>query len=364
MTNARRATRRSDRDSRTGRDARTGRRVAAGVLTAATVATVGAGQVMGPGQADASLLDDVNAVKGINSTSGLQEIVAQISGGAVNNAATQAILDQWRIQACGTGGASGGADCSAADLAGVAIVLPGSVDLVPNVIYVPIQGAVNNVIVQGLLNFLGIHNATIPDAATPVGSATVKGDGFQFAVASTGGQAQAISYLPLSLATAGASDGRTAVAFAVVGMANAWTTDDVPVKILGLDTGLDIPGIKSVSCYGGITGAYASGVGACANIAGISDFRLDLQQSLPGVQFAATDPSAILLDPSSVFGQVITQLLNGQPLNLSKDFVRLTIGGDRTGGNGAPILVTLTSDYGTQDPITIHWLGSTIVLHP
>ncbi len=345
-----------------------GRRIAAGVLTAATVASVGAGQFVGQGQAQAGILDDVNAVKAINGStaSSLQEVIAQISGGAVNNAATQTILDQWRIEACGTGGTSsqGQADCSAAELTGIAIVLPGNVDLVPKVVYVPIQGAVNNPLVQGLLNLLGIENLTVPNAATPSGSATVQGSGFQFAVASTGGQAKAISYLPVSLATAGASDGRTAVAFAVIGMANAWTTDDVPVTVLGVDTGLDIPGIKSVSCYGGLTGAYAEGVGACANVAGIVDFRLDEQHQRPELQFATTDPTAILLDPSGVFGQVITQLLNGQPLNLSKDFRRLTIGGDRVDANGNPILFTLTSDYGTQDPITIHWLGSTIVLHP
>ncbi|GAC67849.1 hypothetical protein [Gordonia soli] len=328
-------------------------RAAAGVASVAAVAAIGAGQVVGQGQAHAALLDDVNKVKALNlnPAAGLGNVVGNI----VNNAATQGLLSQWRINACGTGGQNGGADCTGSTGTGVAVVMPGTLDLVPVVVYDPVKNAYNTVLVQGLLSILGL-DGKIPDAQLPVGSAKVIGSGFQFAYASTGGSATAISYLPISLATAGASGGRTAYAFALVGIANAWTTDDVPVTILGANTGLEIPGVKSVGCYGGLTAGYAEGVGACANIAGTLDFRLDQRPQLHEVQLGLTDPTAVLVDPASVFGSVITQLLNGQPLSLSKDFVRLTVGGDQ--------FLSLTSDYGTQDPITVDWLGARVTLNP
>ena len=343
------------------RKRKAGQRAAAGAVAVAAATTLGFGQTVGAGHAEASILDDVNAVKSINSSP--STVLGSVIGSVVNNPAIQTTLDEWRIKGCATGGTSGGADCSASTGTGVAIVVPTSVDLVPRVIYVPIQGAVNNDVVKQLLQLIGV-SASIPDAPEAIGSARVVGDGFQFAYASGGGGATAISYLPVSLATAGASDGRKAYAFAVVGMANAWTTSDVPITILGLGTGLKIPGIKSVSCYGGVTAAYAESVGGCVNIAGTFDTRLDLQQSVPEFQSALTDPSAVLFDPGSVFGQVVAALLNGQPLSLSKDFARLTVGGDRTDAYGLPVLFTLTSDYGTQAPIVVHWLGSSVTFNP
>lgn len=341
--------RRSRKEDRRRKRKTAAQRAAVGVMAAATVAAVGAGTAVTPATAQAGIVDDINA---INPATNLGKIIGDI----VNNPASQAVLDQWRIQGCATGGTSGGADCSGSTGTGIAIVLPGTVDVVPQILYIPAQG------LAGAFSWL--TGLSIPDPAQPFGSAKVIGSGFQFAMASTGGKATAISYLPVSLATAGASDGRTAVSFALIGMANAWTTDDIPVTILGADTGLEIPGIKSVSCYGGLTGAYAEGVGGCVNIAGTIDGRLDLQQNIPELQLGLTDPTAILFDPAGVFGQVITQLLDGKMPVLGKDFVRLGLGGDRTDANGLPVLMTLTSDYGFQDPITVSWLGSTITFLP
>jgi len=336
-------------------------RTAAGAVAVAAVATLGFGQTVGAGQAEALSSGDVAAVQAVVTSP--STALGSLIGKVVNDPALQTTLDQWRIKACATGGTSGGADCSKSTGTGIAIVVPTSVDLVPRVLYVPIQGALDNDILQYVLHLAGV-SASIPDAPEAIGSARVVGSGFQFAYASGGGEATAISYLPVSLATAGASDGRKAYAFAVVGMANAWTTSDVPITVLGQGTGLKIPGIKSVSCYGGVTAAYAEGVGACTNILGTFDVRLDQQQSIPEFQSALTDPTAVLFDPASVFGQVVTQLLNGQPLTLSKDFTRLTVGGDRTDAYGLPVLFTLTSDYGTQAPIVAHWLGSSITFNP
>ncbi|WP_350339585.1 hypothetical protein [Gordonia sp. (in: high G+C Gram-positive bacteria)] len=332
--------------------------VAAGVAALATVAAVGVGQMVVPAQAQADIFDDIDLIESINLNPAAS--LGEVIGTIVNNPASQTALDQWRIQGCASGGVSGGADCQESTGTGIAIVLPGELELAPRVVFVPIQSAVNDPFVQSLLEFLGIENATIDDALEPEGSATVIGSGFQFAMASTGGNATAVSYLPLSLATAGASDGRTAYAFAIVGMANAWTTDDIPVTLLGLDTGVDIPGIQQVSCYGGLTGAYAEEVGACANVLGTFDFRWS--QPNGEVQFALTDPSAVLTDPSGVFSQVITQLLNGEPFTLSKDFARLSFAGDYDLLSGN--FVRFTSDYGTQESTTINWLGQQLTLNP
>ncbi|GAB92631.1 hypothetical protein GORHZ_186_00010 [Gordonia rhizosphera NBRC 16068] len=376
--------------------------VAAGMAALATVAAVGAGQMISPEQAAAVTIPGVGEID--DPAGQLGEIIA----GIANNEATQEALTALRIELCATGGTSGGADCSKSTGTGVAVILPTRIELVPrvddgddtDVLYNGTQDYLNNpptepvredfpdgvtgdaafaaAYAQYLID-LGVQQTAVagagaigigvpvPDAPVTEGSAKVIGSGFQFALASGGGKATAISYLPVSLATAGASDGRTAISFAIVGMANAWTTSEIPVTVLGSSEILgvelpSIPAIQQVSCYGGITGAYAEGVGACANVAGTFDFRLDLLKDSPEVQFGLTDPSAILFDPAGVFGQVITQILNGQPISLSKDFARLSAGGDYDLLSGN--FVRFTSDYGTQEPIVINWLGQELTLNP
>ncbi|MGW5522464.1 hypothetical protein [Gordonia sp. NPDC003950] len=242
----------------------------------------------------------------------------------------------------------------------MAVVLPSKIDLVPGDVYTPAQSIFNAAYDAGLDwnddgKILGI-TVPVPDAALPEGTAKVVGDGFQFALASGGGEATAISYLPLSLATAGASDGRKAYAFAIIGMANAWTTSAIPVEIFTIPTGFALPAIQHVSCYGVLTAAYAEKVGACANALGTFDFKLDQLQDIPQVQFALTDPSAMLFDPADTLTKALQGLFNGTGFTLSKDFVRLSLGGDS--------LLALTSDYGLSAPVTVNWLGSTITIFP
>ncbi|MEE3851208.1 hypothetical protein VZC37_12740 [Gordonia sp. LSe1-13] len=338
---------------------------AVGAATLATVAALGVAQA-NPGQAHAAPDFSLPSPTGT---------IGDVISALANNGVTQELAEQWRFDLCSSdsdgGPASGGADCTGSTGAGVALVMPTSIDLVPADVYDPLQSYLNteggNVVTEGLRQLaiaaaeaLGVTVDPVPDAPLPEGSARVIGDGVQFALASGGGSATSAAYLPLSLATSGASDGRTAFAFAVVGMANAWTTSAIPVTIFTVSTDLEVPEVAHVSCYGGLTGAYAQGVGACANVLGTFDFRW--KEPNGEVQFGLTDPSAVLFDPADVLGQVLTQVLEGQPLTLSKDVARLSVAGDYDllGGN----FFRLTSDYGPQESTSIDWLGQTLTFHP
>ena len=302
------------------RKRKAGQRAAAGAVAVAAATTLSFGQTVGAGHADAGVADDI-----VNSI--------------VDGAGT--VAGVWNIDVCATGETKGNANCDAATKLGVAVVLPDEISVIPSG---------NN---------------------TAHGSAVVKGSGYEFALAGREGKATAIAYLPVSLATAGATDGRTAWSFAVLGMANAWTTDATDVTAWHDGPRLtSVPGVKSVGCYGGLTAGYAEGVGACSNVLGTFDFRYsELDETkhnltIPEVQFALTDPTAVLSDPAGVFADVISDLLQGRTPTLSKDFTRLTVGGDRTDAYGLPVLLTLTSDYGTQAPIVVHWLGSSVTFNP
>ncbi|WP_223375116.1 hypothetical protein [Gordonia bronchialis] len=363
----RNAIRHAEKDARRrNRQEKRGRRVAASVAALATVAAVGAGQAMSHAPAQAAPQSVVNQLLDKLDTYGDISLdpaanLGDLLGTIINNPASQGLLDQWRIQACASGGASGGADCSSSTGTGIALVLPDSLEVVPNSVYSPARGVINSALVQGALHLIGIYYVVPPGPGTS-GTATVIGSGFQFAVAYRGGEATAISYLPVSLATAGASDGKKAYAFAIVGVANAWNTGDLPVTVLGSEID-SIPGVQSVGCYGGLTGAYAEGVGACANVLGTLDFRWDATNNQ--VQFGLTDPTKVLFDPTGVVGELITKLIGGQDLNLSAllsdDFARLTISPEEL-LNGD--FLRLTSSYGLTDPITIDWLGQKLTLYP
>ncbi|MEP9390956.1 hypothetical protein ABLE92_21175 [Gordonia sp. VNQ95] len=362
-------TERPEHLSGTQRGPRRHRRITAGMIAILTVLTLGIGVTMGEGQARAADYSDLSALvdwldDDYDSTNPLGQVVADaLSDGGAE------LLEQWRLEMCASGGdPNGGADCtqSSTDMGGlgIAIVSPTSIELVPVAVYDPVKGLVDSAggVLTALNGFLEWLNSdlrlptSLPTPPAADGSATVIGNGFQFAFASGGGKATAISYLPLSLATAGASGGRSAYAFALVGIANAWTTDEIPLTLLGVNTGLKIPAIQSVGCYGGLTAAYAENVGACANVLGTFDFKLDQLQSIPQVQFALTDPSSVLFDTTNVLGEVITDIFAGQTPSLSQDFIRLSLGGDS--------LLALTSDYGLSAPVTVNWLGSTITIFP
>ncbi|QHD87121.1 hypothetical protein GR168_18320 [Gordonia sp. JH63] len=367
---------------RENRKQRRQHRAIAGAAALATVAAIGAGQVAEPTVAEAAVippaigeLDDW--LNGFNSGNPLGSLISEIGNGALAD-----IAEQWRIQSCLSGGVRDGADCSqsSTELGGIglAVVLPDRIEVVPVAIYDPVKQVFDTVsgsVLGDILRFLGIDlPPTMTDGPATEGSATVAGNGFQFALAYRGGDATATSYLPLSIATAGASDGRTARSFALIGMAHAWNTGPLDVTVLG-ETITTIPGVQGVGCYGGLTGAYADGVGACANVLGTFDFRW--QQPNGELQFALTDPTALIADPGGVLGglgaDVLEGLLagalsgsgidfDGDWMSLSKDFARLSIGGDYDLFSGN--FLRLTSDYGFTAPITVDWLGSTVTFRP
>lgn len=367
---------------RENRKQRRQHRAIAGAAALATVAAIGAGQVAEPAVAEAAVippaigeLDDW--LNGFNSGNPLGGLISEIGNGALAD-----IAEQWRIQSCVSGGVRDGADCSqsSTELGGIglAVVLPDRIEVVPVAIYDPVKQVFDTVsgsVLGDILRFLGIDlPPTMTDGPATEGSATVAGNGFQFALAYRGGDATATSYLPLSIATAGASDGRTARSFALIGMAHAWNTGPLDVTVLG-ETITTIPGVQGVGCYGGLTGAYADGVGACANVLGTFDFRW--QQPNGELQFALTDPTALIADPGGVLGglgaDVLEGLLagalsgsgidfDGDWMSLSKDFARLSIGGDYDLFSGN--FLRLTSDYGFTAPITVDWLGSTVTFRP
>ncbi|MCZ4537587.1 hypothetical protein O4159_19450 [Gordonia terrae] len=367
---------------RENRKQRRQHRAIAGAAALATVAAIGAGQVAEPAVAEAAVippaigeLDDW--LNGFNSGNPLGGLISEIGNGALAD-----IAEQWRIQSCVSGGVRDGADCSqsSTELGGIglAVVLPDRIEVVPVAIYDPVKQVFDTVsgsVLGDILRFLGIDlPPRMTDGPATEGSATVAGNGFQFALAYRGGDATATSYLPLSIATVGASDGRTARSFALIGMAHAWNTGPLDVTALG-ETITTIPGVKGVGCYGGLTGAYADGVGACANVLGTFDFRW--QQPNGELQFALTDPTALIADPGGVLGglgaDVLEGLLagvlsgsgidfDGDWMSLSKDFARLSIGGDYDLFSGN--FLRLTSDYGFTAPITVDWLGSTVTFRP
>ncbi|WP_245403957.1 MSCRAMM family adhesin SdrC [Gordonia sp. 'Campus'] len=371
--------RRTDRKQR-----RTGRAVA-GAAALATVAAIGAGQAVEPATADAastsSILEDLRDWSaGYDSKNPLGSLVSEIGNGEL----TTAIAEQWRIQSCVSTGTRGGSDCtqSSTELGGlgIALVLPDRIEVVPVAVYDPVKGVFDTLSGSALgdiVRWLGIklpEKMTDPPATS--GSSTVAGTGYQLAVAFRGGDASAVSYLPLSIATAGASDGKTATSFALIGMAHAWNTGPLDVTALGVPVpGAQIPGVTGVGCYGGLTSAYAEGVGACANVLGTFDFRF--RQPNGEVQFALTDPTALISDPGGVLGGVGSEVLqgllagilsgsgvdfDGDWMSLSKDFARLSIGGDHDLFSGN--FLRLTSDYGFTGPITVDWLGSTVTFRP
>nr|WP_082932091.1 hypothetical protein [Gordonia sp. LAM0048] len=377
---------RSDKVARReNRKQRRQHRAIAGAAALATVAAIGAGQAAEPAVADAALLpgipseiDDLrNWSKGFDKTNPLGSLVTTIGNGALAD-----IAEQWRIQSCMSGGVRDGADCSQSSTEyggiGLAVVLPDRIEVVPIAVYDPVKGVFDTLsgsVLGDIIRWLGVDlPKTMTDGPATEGSSTVAGNGFQFALAYRGGDASATSYLPLSIATAGASDGRTAKSFALIGMAHAWNTGPLDVTVLGETIGT-VPGVQGVGCYGGLTGAYADGVGACANVLGTFDFRW--QQPNGELQFALTDPTALIADPGGVLGGLGAEVLEGllagilsgsgldfdsDWMSLSKDFARLSIGGDHDLFSGN--FLRLTSDYGFTGPITVDWLGSKVTFRP
>lgn len=368
---------------RAERKSRRQHRAVAGAAALATVAAIGAGQVVEPAPAEAAIFTPPEIDKlidwsdGFNPSNPLGDLISGIG----NSELIDKIEDQWRVQTCVSSGSSEGADCSRSDTSlgglGIAVVLPDRIEVVPVAIYDPVKGVYDRIsgsLLGDILRGLGLDlPPTMTDPPATSGSSTVMGNGFQLAVAFRGGEATAISFLPLSLATAGASDGKTAMSLAVLGMAHGWNTGPLDVTLLGSEL-LTIPGVQGVGCYGGLTAAYAEGVGACTNVGGILDFRW--KESNGEVQFGLTDPTALLSDPSGVLGGLGEEVLGGllagllgggaefdsDLFSLSKDFARVSIGGDHGLFSGQ--FIRLTSDYGFTEPVTIDWLGQKVTFFP
>ncbi|WP_348534461.1 hypothetical protein [Gordonia sp. SMJS1] len=202
---------------RENRKQRRQHRAIAGAAALATVAAIGTGQVAEPAVAEASPITDA-----INSFTNLQNMYGNNPLGTVladlSNDDLAEIVRAWRIELCASGASNGGADCSesSTDMGGfgVTIVMPGSLELVPVGVYGTVKDAyavIPSWVKDGAnLILVPLFGSGLPDSIadepTTENSSTVRGNGFQFAMAYRGGDATAISYLPISLATAGASD--------------------------------------------------------------------------------------------------------------------------------------------------------------
>lgn len=328
------------------------------------------------------------------------------------------------------------------------------------------------------------HPVELPALADlgPKGGATVKGDGLKVALAMRGGNATAEANTLFGLpgvALAGADHGRTSTATSQLGVATALNMDTDQIKLTwfgkeldftnlkksgALDLageegaalvdqieGLQLPGLKEVSCYGIQASAVAEGLGSCSNYLGTFDFYQDLREVTladpdnPGgntpvsrqTQYGLTDLSSLVFGNDALLKQF--GMLGGSEttpfmdtlmdnltsedgrLKFAKDFVRFTqdvqtryvletvldddgnpVLDPETGqpktrvkmeevktpivdgageavldDDGNPTYTTslqpvtdtitaayLTSDYGLREPITIEWLGHTVVLFP
>ncbi|MGV9712574.1 hypothetical protein ACWDTI_18160 [Gordonia sp. NPDC003424] len=299
----------------------------------------------------------------------LNDVITQV----INGAGAQ-LADEFRIEIAGPGGANGGADGTQSTGTGIAIVSPGTIDVIPASSYKTI-GDFYTILQKGWnLSASALGRDPLPDLRQPAqadGTATISGDAYHVAFATTGGNAFAHSSSN-GLATAGASDGRTAYALSIGGMAHAWNTDPVGATILGNSPssyptgslggiGITIPdptvlpGVKQVDAVGGISFAYAQDVGAAFNLGGVFDSSVSVYPDR-SLQLALTDPTAAIFNPQDVLGTVVSDILAGKSPALTRDFVRFS--------TDAKTTLALTSGYGFSDSIKVHWLGSTFTFAP
>ncbi|MGW5523834.1 hypothetical protein [Gordonia sp. NPDC003950] len=188
------------------------------------------------------------------------------------------------------------------------------------------------------------------------------------------GNSTTIAILPGLAAGAALGGDNTTFALAILGLAAATAgvndlENYLPQDVIDAINGvpgvgpLIITGIESllpedvIFCFGGLAVANSSTAGSCANIAATVDLRYDKPDGR--VELALTNPlSALsLLTDTDQLTQIVLNALTGEPIYLTKDFARLTL-------NGAGSGVALTSSYGYTGPVTIGWLGSSLVLFP
>ena len=233
--------------------------------------------------------------------------------------------------------------------------------------------------------------------APAAGSARVVGDGVQLALAMTGGTARADSYLPWSIATAGAANGRNAHAQSIIGISNALNTDTLGLTWFGSPLDMtkvmpllelaeaddlialsetSIPAFKEVSCFGVYTRASADGLGSCTNILGTFDYYRD--HATGQRQFGITDVTSLFMggdqalvsqlsDPESEFMSGLLRNLTqaDSRLKFAKDFIRFTstpVTDPETGTTHTAYW--LTSDYGLTAPIVVELAGYQLTFFP
>ncbi|MFC0315971.1 hypothetical protein ACFQNE_13975 [Gordonia phosphorivorans] len=170
------------------------------------------------------------------------------------------------------------------------------------------------------------------------------------------GATTAVAVLP-GAAIAFAAKNESATAFALGGLAVATTDFKVPLFPKPVPLG-------QVSCIGVLAFAHSSTEGACLNVLGT--FDADYRKDAGEVSFALTNPIALagILSGDMKVGELIKELLDGQPLSrlLTEDLSRITFGGSN--------IVSLTSEYALQQyaksggAVVIGWLGGELVLFP
>ncbi|GED98684.1 hypothetical protein [Gordonia crocea] len=181
------------------------------------------------------------------------------------------------------------------------------------------------------------------------------------------GDTNSIAVLPGSLAATFAGTGESATAFSMIGLALA-TTDTSLLAIPGVFPGFAIPG--QLVCLGALTFGYSSTDGACVNALGVlgADYNPN-DRSISGALVNPLGALSIIDDPVGALLSLLTDVTNGDSRAIQKfltdDFVRLGFSwGGRTGAYGLPSIVSLTSDYGLKNPITVKWLGQEVTIFP
>ncbi|MCK0438512.1 hypothetical protein MUG78_03280 [Gordonia alkaliphila] len=202
----------------------------------------------------------------------------------------------------------------------------------------------------------------LPDIPRASGQSTIKGDGINVALSMRGGQALAETASNLSVALAGADNGKISTAYAnyAIAIAANMNTEDIRFTWFGQDVdfanllpllqsdmaagmggsdmapmldmleGLNgqIPSIKEVYCLGVDAKATAEGLGSCTNFLGTFDTYKDLRplsngsQNFTGdsvsrqQQWGLTDISSLALGNDALLQQFLPMLSGGEGADL------------------------------------------------
>jgi len=249
----------------------------------------------------------------------------------------------------------------------------------------PAQAASNSYLGGTALDPEGVLQLVLGESAGTTAYQTLQAAGLL-------GESNSTAVFPLSYALSLAGAGESATAFSMLGLSLATTDLALPTGVAGLPVRLAVAGLlqlvgapqsaidsvmddatlqaAQVACLGGLTVAYSSTDGACVNALGV--LNGDYNPNDSSISGALVNPLAILsllTEPGDVTSKLINGLLSGDSRAIQKfltdDFVRLGFSwGGRTGAYGLPSIVSLTSDYGLKNPITVKWLGQEVTIFP